>query len=176
MRLNISLRRRARLLGLVGIFVLVFTGTGCAGTIQGQVLDAQTGQPIAGAIVLGVWTKVAGLPGLHHHELVGVQEVETDAEGRFMLERPRRIIHEDGESVTVYKFGYVAWNNLFEFPTSARRKDARVPQKISLERFPQNQSHQRHTNFISNAARSSFYGLNNMPKFWNVFRQEFEMP
>ena len=172
---NIFLRRHARLLGFVGFFVLVFTGTGCAGTIQGQVVDAQTGQPIAGAIVLGVWTKVAGLPGLHHHELVGVQEVETDTEGRFMLERPRRIIHEDDESVTVYKFGYVAWNNLFMFPTNQRRKGTLVPSKVILETFPINQSHRRHLDFIDDARFSLLYDQEAIPKFKNALKSEIGM-
>ena len=175
MGLNIFLRRHARLLGLVGLLVLVFTGIGCAGTIQGQVVDAQTGQPIAGAIVLGVWTKVAGLPGLHHHELVGVQEVETDAEGRFMLERPRRIIHEDDESVTVYKFGYVAWNNIYVFPSSERRKDQQVPSQILLVRFPHGESHKRHYYFISDAT----WGKDNpakTPRFSRAVQRELEAP
>ncbi len=161
--------------GLVLLAVLGLLGGGCTRTIRGQVLDAQTGRPIAGAVVLGVWTKVAGLPGLNYHKLVGVREVETDAEGRFVLEAAMRFLGEDDESVTIYKFGYVAWNNLFIFPTSERRKDMSIPPVIGLEAFPGGQSHQRHTSFISNAARSSFYGLNNMPKFWNAFQQEYQM-
>jgi len=175
MRLNISLKHRARLLGLVGFFVLVFTGTGCAGTIQGQVVDAQTGQPIAGAIVLGVWTKVAGLPGLYHHELVGVQEVETDAEGRFVLQQARNVVYEEDQSVTVYKFGYVAWNNLSVFPASVRRQDTRIPAQIRLDPFPPSQSHQRHLTFINNATAAGMYGLDSIPKFWDALQREIQM-
>ena len=172
---NIYLSRRARLLGLVGFFVLVFTGPGCAGTIQGQVVDAQTGQPISGAIVLGVWTKVAGLPGLHHHELVGVQEVETDSEGRFILKRAKSIIHEDDEAVTVYKFGYVAWSNLYIFPTSERRQNTQMPAQIRLEPFPSGQSHQRHMSFINNSRAAGMYGLDSIPKFWDALQHEIQM-
>ena len=175
MRLNIFLRLPARLLGLVGFFVLVFTSPGCAGTIQGQVVDAQTGQPVAGAIVLGVWTKVAGLPGLHHHELVGVQEVETDSEGRFILKRAKRIIHDDDETVTVYKFGYVAWSNLYIFPTSERRQNTQMPAQIRLEPFPSGQSHQRHMSFINNSRAAGMYGLDSIPKFWDALQHEIQM-
>jgi hypothetical protein len=175
MGLNISLRRHAPLLGLVGFLVLDFTGTGCAGTIQGQVVDAQTGQPVAGAVVLGVWTKVAGLPGLHHHELVGVQEVETDAEGRFILKRAKSIIHEDDESITVYKPGYVAWNNLFIFPTNQRRKDTQVPSKVFMETFPINQSHRRHLDFIDDARFSLYYDQEAIPRFKNALKSEIGM-
>jgi hypothetical protein len=121
---------------LAFLCILLQIGSGCTSTLEGQVLDAQTGKPIQGAVVLGVWTKVGGLPGLYHHELVGVREVETDAEGRFVLERAKRIIYEDDESVTVYKPGYVAWNNIYMFPVSERRKDQRIPSEIFLIPFP----------------------------------------
>ena len=69
--------------GMVFLLALL-VGTSCARTIQGQVLDAETGKPIAGAVVLGVWTKPRGF-GEHYTELVGVREAETDADGRFVL-------------------------------------------------------------------------------------------
>jgi hypothetical protein len=165
-----------RSLGLVTLLLLL-PATACGGSIEGQVLDAQTGKPIQGAVVLGVWTKVAGLPGLHHHELVGVREVETDADGRFTLERPSsQYNREDGESVTVYKFGYVAWNNIFTFPASQRRTGRQVPAQILLERFPQGESHQRHMSFISNARRAGMYGYESNPKFERAVDQEMRMP
>jgi hypothetical protein len=151
-------------------------GMSCAGTLKAQVIDAETGSPIRGAVVLGVWTKKGGLPGLHHTELVEVKEVETNEGGWFELEKPSGQFHEDGEKVTVYKLGYVAWNNLFVFPNSARRKDNRVPSKISLERYPANQSHQRHMSFINNSTASGMYGLDRIPKFWNALQREIQMP
>ena len=175
MELTKWLTGRAGLQGLVGFVFLLFANTGCAGTLQGQVLDAQTGQPIAGAVVLGVWTKLAGLPGLHHHELVGVREVETDTEGRFVLEQARRVVYEDDESVTVYKPGYVAWSNLYIFPTSERRTDTRIPAEIRLEPFPPDQSHSQHMSFINNSRRAGRYGIDSMPKFWSALQPELRM-
>lgn len=161
-------------LGLVGLLLLFgSTGTGCAGTIAGQVVDAQTGRSIQGAVVLGVWTKGAGLPGLTHTELVGVNEAETDDQGRFTLERPGWYGIE--ESVTVYKFGYVAWNNLFLFPTSQRRKDTGAPAQIFLGPFPLGESHIRHIDFIDDARAAGFYGLNRIPKFWEALQRERKM-
>jgi hypothetical protein len=161
----------------LGVLLCLISATpGCAGSIQGQVLDAQTGQPVGGAIVLGVWSRIAGLPGLHHTEYVGVREAETDAEGRFVLERPSsRYNREDGESVTVYMPGYIAWNNLFLFPDSRRREDKRVPPKIALEKFPAHQSHKQHVRYIDGATEGR-YNPETTPKFWKAVRPEHFMP
>ena len=161
-------------LGFAVLFLLLLAGTGCAGTLKGQVLDAQTGQPIENAVVLGVWSKVAGIPGLHHTEFVAVREAETDTMGRFELEMPRKI-GVDEEAVTVYNPGYVAWSNLFIFPTSERRQDTRVPSKILLEKFPPGQSHRRHVDFIAGATRGRD-NPDSTPKFWKAVRPEHFLP
>jgi len=152
----------------LGMMFLLFAlaGTGCAGTLKGQVVDAQTGTPIAGAVILGVWMKYVGPPGLEHSQLVGLKETETDAEGRFVLETL-----SGEESITVYKFGYVAWNNLFTFPTSARRQGTSVPSKISLEKFPPGESHRRHMDFVAGATRRR-EGPDSSPLFWKAIRPE----
>lgn len=152
--------------------------TGCAGAlgdlggpIRTQVVEAGTGRPIAGAVVLGVWTKRVGLPGLYHTELVDVKETETDAEGWFVLERPAALGIEE-EAVTVYKFGYVAWSNLFVFPTSKRREDVRVPARIGLEPFPAGGDRRRHIDFINDARRSVMYRPGDVPRFWQAIERE----
>src|SRR2546428_7253023 len=75
---------RASLPRYVGLYVALLATllatTGCATTLRGQVVDAETKDPIQGAVVFGVWTKVAGSV-LYHHELVGARETETDREG-----------------------------------------------------------------------------------------------
>ncbi len=163
------------MLPMLGIFfclVAALTTLGCAGTIRGQVVDAQTGQPIAGAVVLGVWTKGAGLPGLSHTELVGVREAETGTDGRFELEEVRGWLLDE-KSITIYKFGYVAWNNLFIFPSSERRADDHVPPQIRLERFPDGGDHRRHIGFISGATRGGD-NSRDAPKFFQAVQREWE--
>jgi hypothetical protein len=131
---------------LLALALLALGVSGCATTIRARVLDAETRQPIAGAVVRGVWTKLVGVPGLTSHELTGSQETETDADGRFTLDR--RPSSDDGESVLVYRFGYVAWSNLSTFPARLRRKSHDIPDDILLERFPESESHYEHLLFI----------------------------
>lgn len=155
---------------------MLLLSTGCAGigNIRSQVLDAQTKQPIAGAVVLGVWTRVAGVPGLTHTELVGVKEVETDARGQFEMDRPVGLGVE--ESVTVYRFGFVAWNNQEVFPTFKSRKSTGIPNQILLEVFPPGESHQKHLMFIRDAMSSSMHGIERRPEFEKAIDREYRMP
>ncbi len=107
---------------------------------------------------------------MYRTELVGVKEVEVDAQGRFELERPGDL-SVDEESVTVYKFGYVAWNNQFLFPSLQRREDTHVPEQIRLEMFPFGESRTSHRDFISLATMG--VGLSSRaPRFWDAVRSE----
>jgi len=162
---------------LIAVALVALAGSGCASTIHARVLDAETRQPIQGAVVLGVWTTVEGLFGLYNHKLVGVGEAETDAEGRFTLERLRSSGLDgegDGQAVTIYKFGYVAWSNLFLFPDSAQRRNQRVPSEILLDRLPAGATHQRHLQFID-GAQGWTVSEDLMPKFRNSLEQEREL-
>ncbi len=125
--------------------------TGCAtGPMRARVLDAETREPIAGAVVLGVWTRVVGI-GLSHSEDVGLAESETDGHGRFELEREGTSGVRRDEAVTVYKFGYIAWSNSLIFPGWQRRDTRQIPEVILLERFPAGLSHRDHLSFIDQA-------------------------
>jgi len=157
------------------ITFLACLGAGCArfGPIRSQVLDVQTGHPIPGAVVLGVWTKTVGF-GFTSGELVGVSEAEVDADGRFTLERPEATLTAN-ESVTVYKFGYLAWNNEEIFPSWKHREDTSVPTRIFLELFPTGMSHERHMGFVSRVIRSALSLRENGFKFKQAIEREERM-
>jgi hypothetical protein len=153
-----------RPIGLTGLGLLLLLGTACAGvgSIQGQVLDAQTKQPIPGAIVLGVWTRQEGMV-FHITKLVDVKEAEVDAQGRLTLDRPLGFATD--ESVTVYRFGYIAWNNELIFPSFENRKSKSIPDLIVLEPFPVGETHQKHRLFIDSVTHNSMYTYEQNPKF-----------
>jgi hypothetical protein len=168
--------RLSALIALALVSLAAASG-GCATAKSAQVVDAETGAPVAGANVVGVWTRRAGIPGLQHAELVAVRESETDAQGRFHLPAPASyLVGEDNEAITVYKYGYVAWSNLFVFPTWARRSSQRVPSTIALERFPPGQPRSAHMTFVRSVRRSSLYGREQIPQFIRAQREEELMP
>jgi hypothetical protein len=154
---------------VLGLLTLLAT-SGCARTIQGRVLEAETGQPIAGAIVLGVWTETHGF-GDHYTTLVGAREAETDAQGRFTLERVQSLFGV--ESVTVYKFGYITWSSEYVFPSKSVRK-REVPPEIRLAPFPPGGSHWEHVRFID-LATSMTSSRGAWVKFREAIRQEERM-
>lgn len=164
---------------LAALLVIALAGVGCARTIHGRVLDAETRQPVQGAVVVGVWTTLSGFPGLHSHKLVGVRETETDADGWFALERLSSAGLDgegDGQAITVYKFGYVAWSNLYAFPPMGTREDQQVPADILLQRFPAGLSHRRHLFFVSDATVAVMRpGDESTPKLQKALGPELEL-
>jgi hypothetical protein len=133
---------------LVTIVLLLLATAGCTFTLRSQVLDARTGEPIPGAIVVGNWTTTAGMPGLTHTEFVGVREAATDAQGRFELERLQQLNGLYDEQIIVYKFGYLAWNNNFLGASHYRREDATLPPTVRLEPYLEGLSHHEHYDFV----------------------------
>ena len=124
------------LLGLAGIavfwdFVLECgTGTSCStarfyyksDTLSASVIDAKTGEPVSGAVVVAFWKLQKGR-FFHGHDYWVLQRIETvtDQRGRFSLEpwgprfvRPAWRMSRDSPYVYVLKTGYkfeIASNN-----------------------------------------------------------------
>lgn len=134
---------------LSAILFLIFI-TGCNGEITGIVVDAETGQPIEGAVILVEWTEAKGLPGMSYTESYKVVEVVTDKDGKASIEGAFSPFIS-GPRVTVYKKGYVAWNNEFIFPDWEKRTDFKWENNyvFKLEKFKPEYSYDKHTSFLS---------------------------
>ncbi len=61
----------------------------CAKTFQGKVIDADTKEPIEGAVVVAEWTQETTTPTATHFRLKDVKEVLTDKNGEWRIEGPR---------------------------------------------------------------------------------------
>lgn len=122
--------------------------------IRGRVVDAETGQPIAGAVALCVWIEARwGIETTHH--VVAVSESISDEQGRIKAGGTWRMFLDPPE-LTVYKRGYVAWNNLVHFPDYLKRRDFswRNGFVAKMEKWKDGYSFNQHESFISNHAQS----------------------
>jgi len=111
---------------LIIVFALAFAFTVYHFTfgnhgISGRVVDAETGEPIEGAIALCVWIEPRFLIETTHH-VVSVSESISDNDGRIKAGGTWRMFLDPPE-LTIYKRGYRAWNNHERFPFAAIRTD-----------------------------------------------------
>lgn len=138
------------------ISILVIYVKGCTYMpIEGTVVDAETGKPIEGANILAWWTirkgKFIGLAGAETYKIV---ETTTDRDGHFIINAyilsPFKIMLIDEPSVTIYKAGYVAWNNSYIFPEYKPREKFKWKRhgKYLLEQFKTEYSNTDHVSFI----------------------------
>ncbi len=88
-------------------------------------MDAETNQPIEGAVMLVEWTITKGPLGLAYTESYKIVEIVSDQQGLVIIEEGVLNPWVNPPRVTVYKRGYVAWNNEFIFPDYRERKDFR---------------------------------------------------
>ena len=117
-------------------------------TVNGRVVDAETGKPVSGAAVYIYWGKPgSGPPGLGGKVKVGVTEILTNAEGRF--EVPKYYSFFWHFYLAVYKQGYVCWSSRKVFPTYEERRDFKLKNgmKIQLEHFNPEYSRSKHAYF-----------------------------
>jgi hypothetical protein len=133
------------------LMFIVFLSSNCS-AMTGTVVDSETGKPLEGAIVLVECTKTSGKwIGLRSKDLYKVIEKVTGNKGQFFIPR---ILNPsvDPPRVTVYKKGYVAWNNEYIFPNWERRKGFEWKEGIiiKLETFSQTFSRADHVYFLHN--------------------------
>lgn len=146
---------------IILLIVVLFIFAGCYATITGTVVDAETAEAIEGAVILVEWTKTKGL-GLTHTESYRVIEAVSDKDGKVTITgffNP----FVNPPDVTVYKKGYVAWNNKFIFPDYKKREDFKWQNGyvFRLERFKPEYTHNAHVSFIHGAIN---YGLSGSDK------------
>ena len=112
----------ARLLLMV---LLVQFFSGCVslayyeGDYHGKVIDAETLQPIEGAVVLGVWSKGYHGAGGIAHEYYDARETVTNENGEFTIKGmgPRAVTHLEKMDIVIFKVGYeevglTSWDSL----------------------------------------------------------------
>lgn len=151
--------KKKKILTVVAVLIVVSLGVyfkSCTYIpIAGTVVDAETKQPIEGAVVLAEWTITPmawiGLPTTYSYKVI---ETASDKNGKFtiagyilnpIVNKPR---------LTIYKAGYVCWNNEYIFPGKQHRYGFRWANNITyeLEKFKKSYSYAEHVSFVGSDA------------------------
>lgn len=132
----------------ISVIILLSMMIGYYPAITCTVVDADTGKPIEDAVVLAEWTITKGF-GFTYTESYKVVEALSNKEGKVTISGAFNPIANKPQ-VTVYKKGYVAWNNEYVFPNYKKRTDFKWKNGyvLKLERFNPEYSHVKHVDFI----------------------------
>lgn len=162
-----------RAVGLWGVLCGALLGAACSGPIalapfparpdtvipgsllgpfDGQVVDQGTGNPIAGALVLGSWAFETPA-GLSTPETAYTDSTLTGNDGSYRLPKLPSARLQSGLlrrfSLIVYKAGYMGYRSDLRSDDHSPRHDfAQRTNRIRLERFAQGESHARHLVFL----------------------------
>lgn len=122
------------------------------GPFDGQVVDHASGNPIAGALVLGTWAFETPA-GLAIPEASHTESTQTGNDGNYLL--PKLPAGQSQPALLrrftliVYKAGYMGYRSDLRSDDHSPRHDfAQRRNRIRLDRFPQGESHARHLVFL----------------------------
>ncbi len=128
-------------------------------SIDVQVVDAETGEPIEGAVLLAQWTITTFLYESASSNYKVVEKV-SDENGRMTVPGVFKFgVNEP--KIVVYKKGYVAWRQDYIFPDYRERSDFkwRDGYVFELERFKPEYSHEDHVSFLDGSNSSYTSGM-----------------
>lgn len=131
------------------ILIVLLTAISYVRGISGTVVDAETGQPVEGAVIHVEWTTTKGVPGQSYTQDYKISETSTNSEGKFRIFGVLNPL-ANLPIIVIYKRRYVAWRNDYIFPDYKRRNDVQRTNKyfVELERFRPTYSHSRHLSFL----------------------------
>jgi len=104
---------------------------GYEGDYKGQVTDAETGQPISGVVVLGVWYSKMPTPAGSTSHFHDARETVTDEKGEFTISgRGIKILSTVAPiDIFIFKAGY----EYFDAPWGALKEDVLLRKTIKWE-------------------------------------------
>jgi len=71
------------------LILLTFVGSACSETFKGKIIDADTREPIEGAVVVASWDEERATPAGSTSRLKDVKETLTDKNGEWIIEGPK---------------------------------------------------------------------------------------
>jgi len=96
--------------------IIIFISLGCSpirydGPYKGIIIDEETGEPIEGVVVLGVWTREIVTPGGATHQFYDAKETVTNKNGEFTIRGLGLLLFSNiiPMDVVIFKSGYTQW-------------------------------------------------------------------
>lgn len=128
------------------------TGASLLGPYDGQVIDANTAEPLADATVVAIWQYDRGR-GLTSSAGAKIEVFTTDAAGRYKIPatQPERAIgiHRLVDfDLIIYKRGYVGYRSDHDFDGNRRPDFVQRHHRISLRKWRETDSHADHLAFL----------------------------
>jgi hypothetical protein len=126
------------------------------GPFDGRVTDAQSGKPVAGAIVYAAWGFEVGR-GLTAPAGSAAATTDTDSDGRYIVPRLAKLPGGRARVVRftliIYKRGFVAWRSDRRFEDGSTRHDfSQSLNAVKLDPAPPTLSHIKHVLFAGGGA------------------------
>lgn len=127
------------------------------------VVDAETNQPIEGAVAIAIWRRIAliGAPFWEGGSEVPrrIEEVVSDKEGKIFIkgfwpwgEKKRKNPH-----LTIYKPGYVCWDQERIFPKGRRTDFDEHHRTVKIEKWKEWYSFDDHDSFVGSVTYHQAY-------------------
>ena len=143
-----TIRFRLVLILIVAMAVMTFTGCGIRYMVSGTVIDMDTHQPVAGAVVSIKWEKENfSLPGMgRSFTFLELADAITGPDGKFKI--PKYTFRD--YHLAAYKKGYVCWASDDIFPDYRKREGFEVENGmvIELEPFKESYSKNKHAYWV----------------------------
>ena len=165
---------------IVALFMVFSLQISCAEKVNEPtaiIADAETGEPIEGAVAIAIWrkhsTKEAAWFEGGKMVPVRIEEVVSDKEGKIYIEDFWGWHFYDNRypRLTVYKFGYVCWDQKNTFQVAGFRDDFNEDNRmIRMKKWPEDFSYVKHWSFIQHCT-----GHGDLNKAENrIFNKAFE--
>ena len=93
---------RSKVTIILYLTFMLFSTTACAATFKGRVIDADTKEPIEGAVVVASWNEERATVSGPSSRLKDVKETLTDKNGQWVIRGPRGM--EGGNITAIFTF------------------------------------------------------------------------
>jgi hypothetical protein len=121
------------------------------GPFRGRVVEAETGEPVSGAVVYATWTLRKGygmtLPAGHREHITS-----TDERGLYevpALQEPGGGVRITDFALVIYKRGYIAYRSDRRFADLGPRRDfAQIGNEVELSPWREQLSHVHHLRYV----------------------------